>query len=418
MGIQSFAGSSVSTEGIVTVKLTGTLNEKSLPVPFSPGNYRIDTGFSGSLRVAFKNAGGTTLSEFTFATTSFFTIADTATTVVVQCPQAAINGIITVQQLKRGVVATPGWQPVALTAVGSNWGSTLQCWNNRVYLLGGVDSASWDGTGGTPSIQYWDKSNSSLTGATTVVRAANSDINGVNSSVIVGDNIYFTRHKSNATALLRYNLTTNTLTSMASRPYSSTLAGLSVNSAGTKIYQFGAYESGADNTRSIVYDIASNSWSSIANIPSGEYSGTSSLADPDNSNIINYFGNSSGKWWRYSISGNTYTDTGYTVPTTYANQATAVNKKGIFKNDNSGTRPNITNFAYYWLNGLNTGAAGAQGYIVPNTIYAPLPEDGTGGASNGGCSFASDSDYVYYHASNSNFLWYISKATFIAGNGL
>jgi len=418
MGIQSFSGGTASTEGIVTVKLTGTLNTKSLPVPFSPGNYRIDTGFSGSLRVAFLNSGGTILSEFTFATTSFFTIIDTATSVVVQCPQNAINGIITVQQLKRGVVSIPGWQPVTLTNTGSNWGATLQCWNNRVYLIGGVDSNSWDGTGGNPSIQYWDKSNSSLTGATTVVRNANSDINGVNSSVIVGDNVYFHTHKQNQSAFRRFNLTTNTLTSMANRPWPGTLHGLSVNGAGTKIYMFGTYESGGDNSRAAAYDIAGNSWSTIANIPAGEYSGTSSFADPANSNIINYFGNSAGKWWRYSISGNTYTDTGFTVPTTYANQAAIVGTKAIFKDANNGTRPNITNFSYYWLSGVNTGASGVTGQITPNSIYAPLPEDGTGGASNGGCAFASDNDYVYYHASNSNYLWYISKAQFIAGNGL
>lgn len=417
MGIQSFAGANVSTEGIVTVKLTGTLNTRSLPVPFSPGNYRIDTGFSGSLRVAFLNNAGTVLSEFTFATTSFFTISDTATSVVVQCPQNAINGIITVQQLKRGVVSIAGWQPITITNTGSLWGSSLQCWNNRVYIIGGTDGTSWDQTGGSASIQYWDKSNTSLTGATTIVRAANSDIAAPNSSVIVGDNIYFHTHKRDVSTFRRFNLTTNTLASMAGKPWNNTLHGIVANSAGTKIYMFGAYESGGDNARSSSYDIAANSWTSIANVPSGEYNGTVHSIDPDNSNIINVFGNSAGKWWRYSISGNTYTDTGYTAPACYANVGVSVNKKLIFKTDNSGTRPNITNFSYYWQNGVNTGASGATGYITPNSIYAPLPEDG-GGASNAGISFAADNDYVYYHAANSNYLWYISKSQFISGNGL
>lgn len=417
MGIQSFAGASASTEGIVTVKLTGTLNEKSLPVPFSPGNYRIDTGFSGSLRVAFKNAAGTTLSEFTFATTSFFTISDTATSVVVQCPQAAINGIITVQQLKRGVVATPGWQPVTITNTGALWGASLQCYNNRVYIIGGNDGGSWDNVGGSPSIQYWDKSNTTLTGATTVVRGPNNDIAGTNSSVIVGSNLYFHTHARDNTTFRKFDLTTNTLSSLASKPWSNTLHGLVVDPTGTRIYMFGAYQSGGTDQRSAYYNIASNSWTSIANVPSGSWSATTNSIDPSNSNIINVFGNEAAKWWRYSISGNTYTDTGFTAPGCHAQSGTAVNGKMIFKTDNSGTRPNITNFGYYWQNGSNTGASGIQGHIVPNSIYAPLPEDG-GSAGNSGSSFAADNDYVYYHASGSNYLWYMSKATFVAGNGL
>lgn len=418
MGIQSFAGANVSTEGIVTVKLTGTLNTRTLPVPFSPGNYRIDTGYSGSLRVAFLNAAGTSLTEFTFATTSFFTITDTATSIIIQCPQAAINGIIAVQQLKRGVVSVPGWQPVTLTATGSLYGASLQCWNNRVYIIGGSDTAGWDKTSGSPSIQYWDKSNTSLTGATTIVRSANNDIAAPNSSVIVGNNIYFHTHSRDNTTFRKFDLTTNTLSSLASKPWSNTLHGLVANAAGTRIYMFGAYQSGGTNQRSAYYDIAANSWTSIANTPGGEYNGTVHSIDPDNSNIINVFGNSSQNWWRYSISANTYTDTGYVAPVIYNQVGVSVNKKMIIKADNSGTRPNITNFAYYWQNGTNAGAATATtAQVVPNSIYSPLPEDG-GGYGDSNSFFAADNDYVYYRTGNSNYLWYISKSQFISGNGL
>lgn len=418
MGIQSFAGVNVSTEGIVTVKLTGTLNTRSLPVPFSPGNYRIDTGFSGSLRVAFLNNAGTILSEFTFATTSFFTISDTATSVVIQCPQNAINGIITVQQLKRGVVSVAGWQPVTITNTGSLWGASLQCWNNRVYIIGGTSQSTWEGTSGSASIQYWDKSNSSLTGATTVVRAANADLAGASISALVGNSLYLSTGKRDSTTFRRFDLTNNTMSNLAGKPWNNTLHGYVANSAGTRIYMFGAYESGGTDQRSAYYDISANTWTTIANVPNGSWNATVHSIDPDDANVLNVFGNEAGKWWRYSISANTYTDTGYSVPGCHANQTSAsVNKKMIFKTDNSGTRPNITNFAYYWQNGANTGAQAGQGHIVPNSIYAPLPEDG-GGAGNSGCAMAADNDYIYYHALNSNFLWYIPRAQFVSGNGL
>jgi hypothetical protein len=206
---------------------------------------------------------------------------------------------------------------------------------------------------------------------------------------------------------------------MAGKPWANTLHGLVATADGTRIYMFGAYESGANNARSAYYNIATNSWVTIADIPAGEYNGSVHAVDPDNSNIINVFGNSGQKWYRYSISGNTYTDTGYSAPTCYANQGLNIStgKVMMFKSDNVGSRPNISNFSFYRTTGSITGASSGQPYITPNNIYSPLPEDGSGftGATT---AFAMDADYIYYHAANSQYLWYAPLSPFLAKNGL
>ena len=79
MGIQSFAGSSVSTEGIVTVRITSTSTVSTLPVPLPAGTYTISTGYTGSMAVTLYDSNDNTVAFFSFSAQGMFTISSVAT---------------------------------------------------------------------------------------------------------------------------------------------------------------------------------------------------------------------------------------------------------------------------------------------------------------------------------------------------
>jgi hypothetical protein len=415
MGIQSFAGGSTSTEGIVTVKITGTSTVTTLPVPFSPGVYRADTGYNGQLSVTLYDSTDAVISSFLFTTTSMFTISATATKIGIACPSGALNGVVAIQSLKRGVngTATPttAWLTKTLANSVAVQGASLNIIGNYLYLVGGTTTLGWDSTDGNAVVQRIDITNSSAA-FEVVYNPGNTSINGLNYSAVVGNDIYFTRGSSSSTGFYKFNVLTNTLTTLASRLYTANLNNILVNSAGTKIYQFGSYSNNPTN-KAQVYTISSNSWAGISDLPDNGSWGSGSHRHPTNSDILYPYGITGfSQRYRYNVSTDTYTGLGGTKDNLYANTGSL--------------SPNGNYYLYGFdptgdpsgqVKALPTnGATGPQNVTTPSSValgrddIIPLTS-----ATNQGTALAVTSNYLYIHAGTSNKLYYTPSSAFLGG---
>ena len=413
MGIQSFAGSSVSTEGIVTVKITAERTATTLPVPLPAGNYRIDTGFSGTLWIIIKDGSGSTLADFSFATTSFFTISGVGTTIQVLSPSAAINGIVTVNLLKRGVVSSEfnTWKRITLNASYNTNMCSLVATNNKLYVVGGSSSTSWSEQAGTSGIQVWDKNISTPT--TTMAYTPGTNLAGNNQACKIGTAIYFNRG-NNGAAFFRFETTTNTLTEMASRPTLAAIDNLVPSSDGTKIFSFGSY-SGTNAIYSYVYTVSTNSWARIADLPMGSGHGTHDFSGSDANHIYIYAKEGINNLYRYNISTNTYTDMGFAhgVSGSYNSRGARTIDGARYINAQPDTGSAPRNYTFWSIK--TDGTAPASLVTTPGSVLTQNVDVTGTGLGDGGYAMAFDSDYVYWHGKNSPYVWYKSYSDFVTG---
>lgn len=415
MGIQSFAGSNVSTEGIVTVKITGTSTITSLPVPFSPGVYRADTGYNGQLSITLYDSSDGVISSFLFTTTSMFTITGTATKIGIACPSGAINGVVAIQSLKRGVngVTTPTttWQTKTLANSTAVSGASLNIIGNYLYMIGGTTSQGWDASDGNAVVQRIDITNPSAA-FEVVYNPGNTSINGVNYSAVIGNDIYFTRGNASTTGFYKFNVVSNTVTTLATRPYIAAINNIVANSAGTKIFQFGAYSNNPSN-KAQVYTIASNSWATISDVPDSGSWGSSSHRHPTNSDTLYPYGLTGfSQRYRYNISSDTYTGLGGTKDQTYANTG-SLSPNGnyfLYGNDMVGDPAGQ-------IRALPTnGTTGPVNVTTPTSVALGRDDIIPYVAStSSGVSLAVTSNYLYVHASVSNKLYYTPTSAFLGG---
>ena len=369
MAISKVNPVSASTEGIVTVKLSTPVTETTLPVPLPAGNYRIDTGFSGTLSVELSDSGSNVLATFSFATTSFFTITGTATKIFVAGPVAATNGVVTVNLLQRGVVGTAIWK--VLNAEGANYKNVgMGTCNGRFYIIGGNDSGSYNANDGIGTIRYWDKTSSSF-----VTQYNSTNIAGQTWFAGAVGNVFYFAYKAGTAAttftLCKFDTTTGTLTTLATPPAyaSGALNNPILNNQGTKIYRFGNWD-GASNNTCAVYDIATNTWTQLAALPSsaGVSWGTISHRDPANNDRINVYGISSQtQRYQYNIAANTFTALGSannhseTTDSAYTSQG--------------GVTPNGKYFVYVGVSSTSTTGD------IPYQVFRQIKTDGSANVS-------------------------------------
>jgi len=420
MAIQSFAGSSVSTEGIVTVKITTPVTYTSFPVPLSPGNYRIDTGYSGTLYVSINDSSDNSLVSFTFATTSFFTVPATASKVLISGPVGAVNGVISVQQLKRGTLGGAVWYTIPVAGLNYRNSALIPC-NGRLYMVGGNASGGYDAYDGTGVIRYWDKNTSNLT-MTTQYSATN--FAGQTFGVASGTNLYFYCKgggQSTAQGFYKFDTVAGTLTTLASMPAyaNGALNNIVINNAGTKIYRFGNW-SQANSSGAAVYDIASNSWSQLANTPYGDW-GVGHHRDPSNADRINFFGHSSQtQRYRYNITANTYTALGSagnhnTADSTYTTQGGITPNGSYYVFGGSNSLINTSAIPYQTYRQIKTDGT-VDATTVSSDSFSALPFKPNGNPNGGSSYIQFDSDYMYVLeglASDSSaqpYLWIIAKS--------
>lgn len=415
MGIQSFAGGSTSTEGIVTVKITGTSTITTLPVPFSPGVYRADTGYNGQLSVSLYDSSDAVISSFLFTTTSMFSIPSTATKIGIACPSGALNGVVAIQALKRGVngssTPTTLWQTKTLANSAAVSGASLNIIGNYLYVVGGTATLGWDSTDGNAVIQRLDITNPSAS-FEVVYNPGNTSINGVNYSTIVGNDIYFTRGAASGQGFYKFNVTTNTLTTLTSRLYIAGINNIFVNSTGTKIYQFGSYSNNPAN-KAQVYTIASNSWAALSDTPESASWGSSSFRHPTNPDILYPYGLTGfTQRYRYNVSTDTYTALGTGRDATYANTGSLSpnGKYYLYAFDIQGDPAGQ-------VRALPTdGTTGPQNVVTPASVA--LGRDDIipfTAATNSGTSLAVNNNYLYIHAGTSNKIYYTPTSAFLGG---
>ena len=412
MGIQSFAGGSVSTEGIVTVKITSTSTLSSLPVPLPAGTYQINTGYTGSMAITLYDSSDNTVGFFSFSAQGMFTLSSVATKIGIVNPSAALNGIISIQKLSRGISSSPvaltQWATKALANTSAVWGSSLQVVNGYVYLIGGHNGTSWDTATGNAVIQRWDMNPANS--FSVVYNPGNTSITGTNYSTVIGNYIYFVTGAGNTQALFRFNTVDNTLSTMASRAISHSLNNIAANADGTKIYQFGAH--GGSNTNGAeAYTVSSNTWTTIADAP-GTW-GTGSFKDPSNPLRMYPYGNTGqATRWRYNADTNTYTNLGGNNEQFYANTG------------------NYSNSGNYFIQTVTTAgdptsqfkAIKTDGTINSQFIYTPtaaaLMRDSviTGlENTNSGSTIGVGSTYTMVHAAAQNVVYYTPTAAFLGG---
>jgi hypothetical protein len=415
MGIQSFSGGSASTEGIVTVKITGTSTITTLPVPFSAGVYRADTGYNGQLSVSLYDASDVVIASFLFTTTSMFTIPSTATKIGIACPSGALNGVVAIQSLKRGVngITTPltTWSTKTLANTVAVSGASLNIIGNYLYVMGGTTTAGWDSADGNAVVQRLDITNPSAT-FQVVYNPGNTSINGVNYSAVVGNDIYFTRGAASNLGFYKFNVVSNTVTNLADKLYISKINNLVVNSAGTKIYIFGAYAN-TPSSKAQVYTIASNSWAAISDVPDSGSWGSGSHRHPTKSDVLYPYGLTGfTQRYRYNVSSDTYTGLGGSRDQTYANTG-SLSPNGnyfIYGNDMVGDPAGQ-------IRALPTdGTTGPVNVTTPTSVALGrddiLPYVA---ATSSGVSLAINSNYLYIHASTSDKVYYTPTGAFLGG---
>ena len=402
MAVSRLVPASTSSEGIVTIKMTSSQTKTTLPVPFPAGNYRVDTGYSGTVAVRLWN-GSTKLGEFSFATSSFFNLASTATELEINAPGAAVNGIMSFQLLSRGVAGTTaGWNVLPLVTDQHRYGAIIPN-SNGVFIVGGHNSDGWSAVGGTGTIEKWDKSS----GTTTVVATNSTALNMGVVAVGVGTDIYWKKKDPAVKTFYKFDTTTNTLTTLAASTFSHGLSAAVANTAGTKIYWFGSYSEPSGNyLKCEVYTIATNTWATIADLPfSGAGYGGVAWNNPANADTLyvsDFVDQTTVQ--RYNITANNWTS------------MAAESKTGWY--DCQGTLSPTG--AYYWrptqpttTTDLSTGWFGATAidgsarYLnlatYPSTMWGlpVIASSGINPVSMNGSSLAKDSTYAYVSCFNS-----------------
>jgi hypothetical protein len=383
-----------------------------LPVPLPAGTYQINTGFTGSMAITLYDSSDNTIGFFSYSAQGMFTISAVATKIGIVCPSAALNGIISIQKLSRGIsssaVPLTQWSSKALANTSAIWGSSLQVVNGYLYLIGGHNGTQWDNTSGNAVIQRWDMNPANS--FSVVYNPGNTSITGTNYSTVIGNFIYFITGAGNTTALFRFNTVDNTLSTMASRSVIHNLNNIAANADGTKIYNFGAH--GASNTAtSEVYTVSSNTWTTIADAP-GSW-GTGTHKDLTIANRMYPFGfTGQATRYRYNADTNTYTNLGGTDPDFYANTG------------------NYSNSGNYFIQAVSTGgdpssqfkAIKTDGTIDSQFVYTPtaaaLMRDSvlTGlESTNGGVSVACGSTYTFVHAGSQSVIYYTPTSAFLGG---
>jgi hypothetical protein len=352
MAISKIQPVSFSTEGIATVKITSAQTKTTLPTSLAAGTYRMDTGFSGTIGVRLTN-GSTIVGSVTFATSCSITITGTATAIEIYAPLGAINGLVTLQFLARGVESSAqGWSSITLLT-DQHRQASVHATTNGVYVVGGHNNPDngWNTSGGTGTIEKWDRTS----GATTTV-LTNSSINYGTYGVVVGTDIYFRTRQNGDVPWYKFATSTNTLTTLAIPTYRNPISSAVVSNDGTKIYVFGAYASSQVQAVQM-YTISTNTWSVLqtGSMPwgGGGYGG-SAWTDPANNDAI-YVANheSQSNVYRYNITANTWTSMPAScTPTLYTGGMGLKSPSGnwIYKNR---TGAGSTNLSIEWFDVLS-----------------------------------------------------------------
>lgn len=412
MAISRLVPTSFSTEGIATVKITGTATITAFTVPLPAGTYKISSGYSGSIAITLYDASDNPLNYFTFATQGMFTINQTAAKVGIVAASAAINGIVDFNILQRGKDATALgltlWNTKALANVDATAFASMQVVNGYLYVIGGHNGVEWNTTTGNAVIQRWDMNPANS--FSVVYNPGNTSINGANSSVVSGNYIYFTRGNAAPSALLRFDTTNNTITTLTNRPVGQTLGSILINNAGTKIYSFGSYQNGA--ARSFVYDIATNAWTEIAGLPqTSDGWGGNQFRNPNNSDQINIIG-MSGQTprYRYNIAANTYTNLGGENISFYTNQGSITPNNNYYITTRTLAGTPQSQFSAWKTDGsedtqyVYTPTAAA---LVRDSIISATQE------TNGGNSIAINSTYVFARTKAQTAVYYTPTTAFL-----
>lgn len=389
---------STSTEGIVTIKIAAQQCKVTLTTPLPAGSYAVSTGYSGSMGIRLYNSAGTVIQDFGFSTSSSFTIADAATVVEINSPATAVNGIVSFQILQRGVSASTNlWNSVNLVSDQHRFAAVIAN-SNGVYIIGGHNNIDWSSTGGTGTIEKWDRTSST----TTVVATDATALSRRCYATKVGTDIYFYNSNPAASSFWKFNTNTNTLSAMANMVSPRSLDTIVTNNQGTKIYVIGAYQGNSGAGYSEVYTIASNTWATIAAAPftNGGYGGQAWTDSTNNDYIYtaNYVDQAT--VWRYNITANTWTNLGIIgFPGEYTTR---------------GVKTLTGNHYYYLLDGtptanLSTGHFGILGATASTlvshvrdisaypTMYGAVPITANGGIAGNysGTSMDIDSQYLY-----------------------
>ena len=327
-------------------------------------------------------------------------------------PSAAINGIVSVQKLSRGIssVAVPltQWATKSLANSSAIWGSSLQIVNGFLYVIGGHSGSSWDNTTGDAVIQRWDMNPANA--FTVVYNPGNTSIAGTNYSTVIGNFIYFIRGSGDGQSLYRFNTADNTLTTMASRSVVHNLNNIVANSDGTKIYQFGAH--GAGNTNAAeVYTVANNTWATIADAP-GTW-GSGSYRDQSNPLRMYPYGNTGQTTrWRYNADTNTYTNLGGANESFYANTGNHSISGSFFIQAVTTAGDPTSQFK-----AIKTDGTSNSQFIYTPTAAALIRDSVITGleSTNAGCSVAVGSTYTAVHAGAQSVIYYTPTSAFLGG---
>lgn len=428
MAISKVNPVSTSTEGIVTIKIAQEVSQRDVPVPLQPGNYRVDTGASGVIRIALLKADGSLELEFPFTTSSFFTISNTVTKVEIAATTASVNGIISFQQLSRGVVSTNLWN---YTTPGGDFQRGCKGVGNAagtaVYLVGGSNSNDWSVQSGSGVVRKFVKATNTWSTIITGNTAINYQIHGT----VVNNVLYFC-NTTNSSNWYKFDTATETITTLTAPSQALRIGAAVKNNQNTKIYALGNYEGGTPCVFR-VYTIASNSWSSLTTAPwgGGGYGGANSWAHPTDDDKL-YFSDFTGMStiYRYNITANTWTDTGITTfnsETTTGSDRTNYNGQGsrtpsgnyfIYSYDTqrsaSGAAfPSLTDWVYN--NAIPTAA--------PTSLVGIFSQSANGNKNSwnqGSLFFDNENIYVLggMDTANQGGVWYTPYANFLSRLGL
>lgn len=206
------------------------------------------------------------------------------------------------------------------STIHQNFGTAVQGFGNSIEVVNGKFYSIWGGSAGLykydPALNTWSLLFSTLS-------------NGRGSSMeAVGTDIYWMATSSGSGTLVRYNTLTNTTTNLAtmgagtpSEGAAGSGNGLIYPGSGNFLYAFKGYLTGSNraNRQFWRYSISGNSWTQMANTPQdidGGASLTVILSDPDN--LYAVAGGRSKEIWRYNITSDTWSSTQTNGATVFA----------------------------------------------------------------------------------------------------
>jgi len=428
MAINRLTPASTSTEGIVTIKIAQEVSEKTVPTSFPAGNYRIDTGASGLIKVALLKSDGSLELEFSFTTSSFFTIANTVTKVQIVATTASVNGIVTFQQLSRGVVSTNIW---SYSTPGGDLQRGCKAVNNAantaIYFVGGTNDTDWSVQSGAGIVRKWVKS----TNTWSTVVTGNTNINYQVHGVAVNNVMYFC-NTTNTSNWYKFDTATETVTTLSAPSYPIRIGTAVKNNQNTKIYALGSYQN-ATPMSFRVYTIATNTWANLTTAPfgSGGYGGANSWAHPSDNDKL-YWSDTQAQTtiYRYNITADTWTDTGISVINVdYTSGTERTNYNGL-----GSLTPSGNYFIYSYDSNRSASATtipSATDWCYNNSIPTVRPvaltgiysQPATGSRDSWHQSMVHFDDtniYVFGGMStlNPGGIWYVPYATFLSRVGL